>query len=48
MACAQVLSRSDLNLVMWLCKKVEPRIVFAKKSLSAPVVLSLVQQVGRR
>lgn len=43
---SQVLSRSDLELVTWLCKKVAPRPVFAKKSLSAPVVLSLVQQLG--
>jgi len=43
---SQVLSRSDLNLVTWLCKKVEPRYVFSKKSLTAPVILSLVQQLG--
>ena len=46
LACKQVLSRSDLNLVTWLCKKVEPRYVFSKKSLTAPVILSLVQQVS--
>ena len=43
---SQVLSRSDLALVTWLCKKTDPRIVFGKKSLTAPVVLSLVQQLG--
>ena len=43
---SQVLSRSDLALVTWLCKKTDPRTVFGKKSLTAPVVLSLVQQLG--
>eukprot|EP00802_Teleaulax_amphioxeia_P008417 Tamp_08426.p2 GENE.Tamp_08426~~Tamp_08426.p2 ORF type:complete len:366 (+),score=84.34 Tamp_08426:1216-2313(+) len=43
---SQVLSRSDLNLVTWLCKKVQPRQVFDSKALSAPVILSLVQQLG--
>ena len=41
------LSASNLSLVTWLCGHIgEPRSVFTGQSLSQPVLLSLVQQLG--
>ncbi len=47
-AFSQVLSKSDLPLVTWLCQSVNPALLFAgqRRALSSPVVLSLVQQLG--
>uniref|UniRef100_A0A6U4NC72 Enhancer of mRNA-decapping protein 4 C-terminal domain-containing protein n=1 Tax=Hemiselmis andersenii TaxID=464988 RepID=A0A6U4NC72_HEMAN len=44
----EVLSQSDLRLVVWLCKSTQPQRIFATRppSLTPPVVLSLVQQLG--
>lgn len=40
------LNQSNLELVMWLCKQLQPERVCASRTLSPEVVLSLVQQLS--
>lgn len=47
LAFQHALSASDLQLVVYLCEKLNPQIVFSqKKPLQQHVLLSLIQQLG--
>lgn len=37
---------SSGKLIVWLCRQVDPRVVFNSRALSPPMILSLIQQLG--